>query len=245
MEAADGGQMPFGALSGSGNGSGQSDSLGVSAGIATDASGTDVTASDNTTYRFDTSGQLTSMVLDDPGHEVDFDRVGGKIAKATGASGRFLEFDRTAGKLTSTQDSQNREVSYSYADGLLSSATGVDGKSESYTYGAGERLTKVTSPTGVAKVEVGYDSQGRVEWVEQAGEGRATIAYDTGKRTITRADGVQVVQLLDSYGRLAVERVGDIAMHVIYDADGREVMRIDGVPDGPMNGYSPSAPPRS
>ena len=246
MEAADGGQVPFGALSGSGNTSGQSDSLGVAAGITTDASGSSVTASDNTTYQFDTSGQLTSMVLDDPGHEVDFDRSGGKVTKATGVSGRFVEFDRAGGKLIATRDSQDREVSYAYSNNLLSSATGVDGQTEAYTYGAGDRLTKVTTPSGVVKVEVGYDAQGRVEWVEQAGEGRATIAYSTvagvEKRTITRADGVEVVQILDSYGRLAVERIGDIATHVIYDADGREVMRIDGVPDGPMNGYSPSAP---
>jgi RHS repeat-associated protein len=243
METGDGGQVPFGTLSGSGNDSGQSDSLGVAAGISSDASGSAVTTSENTTYKFDTSGQLSSMVLDDPGHEVDFDRAGGKVVKATGVSGRFIGFDRASGRLTSTRDSQGREVTYAYTDGLLSSATGVDGKTEIYTYGAEDRLTKVTSPTGVAKVEVGYDGQGRVEWVDQAGEGRATIAYDSAdKRTITRADGVQVVQDLDSYGRLAVERVGDVATHVIYDADGREVMRIDGIPHEPMDGYSPSAP---
>lgn len=242
MEAGDGGQVPFGTLAGSGNTSGQSDSLGVAAGISSDASGSSVTTSDNTTYKFDTAGQLSSMVLDDPGHEVDFDRAGGKVTKATGVSGRFVEFDRASGKLTATRDSQAREVTYAYSNDLLSSATGVDGKTETYTYGAGDRLTKVTTPTGLAKIEVGYDTQGRVEWVEQAGEGRATIAYATDRRTITRADGVQVVQDLDSYGRLAVERVGDIATHVIYDADGREVMRVDGVPDEPMNGYSPSAP---
>lgn len=212
---------------------------GVAAGYSSGGTGSSVTTADKTTYNFDTAGQLQEMFLGDPGHKVDVDREDGEVSKVTGVSGRFISYDRNGdGRLNALSDSQGRDVTLAHTGDKLTSATGVDGKTETYGY-SGDKLTMVTSPNGVVKLKVGYDSEDRVEWIAQQGTGRATIAYGTGTRTITLADGTKIDQSVDELGRLVREGVrGRSATHVIYDGEGRTISRISGVPATPMTGYS-------
>lgn len=217
---------------------------GVAADFTSDATGSSVTTPNNTTYKFDPSGELTEMLLGDPGHKVDVDRVDGKVSKVTGVSGRFLDYQRDSGRLQRIVDSTARSVSFAYTDDQLTSATGVDGEAESYEYGAAGRLTKVLTPLGRTKLALGYDDQGRVSWLEQQGSGRADIEYDgaNGRRVVILADGSKIDQYYDSYGRLVVEQVrGRSSRHVVYDGLGRVVADIPGIPSVPMVGYGPPA----
>jgi RHS repeat-associated protein len=211
---------------------------GVVADYATSAAGSTVTTGDNTTYEFDPAGELTGMVLGDPGHELDIDRAGGKVSKVAGVSDRYVEFNRTGGRVMSVGDSQNRSVVFDYdTEGRLVWAQGVDGAKEFYGY-AGSRLTSVTSATGVVRLAAGY-ADDKVAWVEQEGTGRATIGYGQGFRTVTLATGEVIRQEVDSHGRLVREHLGDSSRHVVYDGDGRPIAQIPGVPDHPMVGYVP------
>lgn len=215
---------------------------GVAATLTTSSQGAEVSTPDHTTYEFDSTGQLTGMLLGDSRHRLDIDRAGGKVSRVTGVSGRNVEYLRSGGNVSGFEDSAGRDVAFDYdTQGRLVSATGVDGQGETYEYdGSSARLTRVVSAEGVARLAAGYDGSGRVAWVEPEGSGRFTIAYDSGsKRTITQPDGVDVVQTLDDEGRLVSEQVeGGSGRHLIYDGDGRMVAEVSGVPTDPMTGYS-------
>lgn len=200
-----------------------------------------VTTPDRTTMTFDGAGELNAVYLGDMEHRLDIDRVAGKVSKVTGISGRFVEYDRSGGKLREVTDSQGRTVEYSYdSAGHLSSVKDVDGQTTSYEY-VGDKLKKVTLPSGVVELEVGYDSSGRVEWIREQGQGRADISYDSAfQRTITLANDTEIVQKTDSDGRLVSERVGDrSSRHIVYDGEGRVVSEITGIPTVSLVGYGP------
>ncbi len=214
---------------------------GVAAVMTTSPQGAEVSTPDHTTYQFDTNGELVGMLLGDARHPLDIDREGGKVSAVTGVSGRSVDFERSSGQLNGFVDGSPRHVTFDYdADGRLVAAMGVDGQTATYEYaGITARLTRVVSAEGVARLAAGYDAEGRVAWVEPQGSGRFTIAYDTNQRTITRPDGVDVVQTLDLEGRLVSEAiVGGSGRHLVYDGDGRMVAEVSGVPTTPMVGYS-------
>ncbi|GLI03383.1 hypothetical protein Pa4123_86610 [Phytohabitans aurantiacus] len=224
--------------------SGYSPAPGVALDYVVDAAGSSVTTPEQTTYRFNPAGELTGMLLGDDGHELTVQRSGGHVNRVTGVSGRYLNFSRSGGKLTTVADQAGRDVSLAYSGDRLASVQGVDSQTESYTYDSAGRLTRVTTPAGRVKLAAHYGSDGRVDWVEQQGTGRATIDYDdtNARRTITLADGATIVQEYDFAGRLVAEQVGAAGTHVVYDGDGRVVSTITGVPAVPMEGYGPSAP---
>jgi RHS repeat-associated protein len=240
LTLADGSSLPF-AMDPT---AGYTPAGGVDADFLTGPSGSTITMTDLTSFQFDTAGELTGLLLGDPGHQVTVERSGGKVARVTGVSGRYLSYARTSGHLSAVSDSQGRTVNLTYGSGRLASATGVDGQSESYEYDGNGRLTKVTAPSGKVLLAAAYEGEGKVAWVEEPGVGRTTFSYNPGARqtTITRADGVQVVQDYDEHGRLIVERVvGGAAQHVILDGWGRQIVRVQGVPSTAMIGYRPLA----
>ena len=240
LSLSDGSSLPFNVDAAAG----YTPSPGVSADIVTGASGSTVTSNSQTGYEFDASGELTGVVLGDAGHRVQVDRSGGKVAKVTGVSNRFIEFERgSAQKLTGFTDSAARTVEMAYSGSRLASVTGVDGQTETYEYDAAGRLTTVTTPLGLVKLAAGYDSSGRVSWVEQQGLGRATIGYDESghKSTITLADGRVITQEYDDLGRLVSETLGASSRRLVYDGLGGVAASITGIPNAPMEGYVPAA----
>jgi YD repeat-containing protein len=149
--------------------------------------GSAITTADQTTYQFDPVGQLTGLLLGDPGHQVTVARSGGALSRVTGVSGRYLDYGRDAGRLAMVSDSQGRTATLSYTGGRLTSVSGVDGKSERYEYDTAGHLTGAIEPSGRVKLAASYDTSGRVAWVEEQGSGRSTFSYDPagGKTTIT------------------------------------------------------------
>jgi YD repeat-containing protein len=138
---------------------------------------------------------------------VTVSRSGGAVSKVAGVSGRYLSYTRSGGKLTGVSDNTGRGIGLSYSGNQLTAATGVDGNTEHYGYDSAGRLTSVTTPMGRPKLTVSYNSDGRVAWIEQAGQGRTTFGYDdaNGKRTVMLADGTVVTQTYDFAGRLVTE----------------------------------------
>ncbi|WP_198680497.1 RHS repeat-associated core domain-containing protein [Lentzea terrae] len=217
---------------------------GVSAGFASDAGGSQVTTPGQDTYQFDPNGALTGMLLGDAGHKLDITRAGGQLERVTGVSGRYIAYTRTDGKLRSLNDSTGRSAGFAYTDGRLTAASGVDGKTETYAYDPNGKLSKVTAPSGRAKLAVGYHTDGKVAWVEQEGSGRSSFSYDTANRrtTVTLPDGGQADQDYDSSGRLVTDQIrGGSGRHVVYDGEGRAMVVVTGVPTVPMTGYGPAA----
>jgi RHS repeat-associated protein len=220
---------------------------GVTAAYASGGSGTTITTTAQDSYAFDSSGQLQSMALGDPGHQVAVTRADGKPSRITGVSGRYLNYTRSGGLVQAISDSNGRSVGFSYDGGRLAAVTGVDGQTESYTYNANGQLTQVTTPMGRVKLRMDYDSDGRVAWLEQEGIGRATFTYDNANaRTLVNyPDGSQSEFDYDWAGRLVAQRTatpgtGTIAgtgTHAVYDMDGRPVVTISGVPADPEVGY--------
>jgi RHS repeat-associated protein len=223
---------------------GYTPSPGVSADFTTSPAGSLVTTPGQTTYEFNPAGELTGLTLGDAGHRVDVQRSGGKVSRVTGVSGRYISFAREDGRVSQIADSTGRAANLSYAGGRLAAVSGVDGLSERYEYNAEGKLTKVITPGGRVRLAAGYDTEGRVAWVEQQGQGRSTFSYDSdaARTTITLLGGSAIVQGYDWAGRLVTERVGSTGRHVVYDGEGRVVANIAGVPDVPMEGYAPSAP---
>jgi RHS repeat-associated protein len=218
---------------------------GVAAGYSTGAGGSTVTTTDRTGYRFDPAGELTGLLLGDPGHAASVDRSDGKVAKVTGVSGRYLSYARSSsGHVTQVADGQGRTASFAYSGTQLTGVTGANGGAESYEYDGSGRLTKVIAPSGRVLLAAGYDDSGRVAWIEEAGKGHTSFAYDPDnhKTVITRADGVQITQEYDSLGRLVRESTaGGSARYEIYDGWSRQIVEIKGVPSQPMRGYRPLA----
>lgn len=235
----DGGSIPFA----TDIAAGYTPASGVFADFTSDPTGSAITTGDQTTYQFNPAGELTGLLLGDPGHEVDIERSGGKVSKVTGTSGRYFTFTRVDGKVTAATDSTGRGVALSYTDGRLSAVAGVDGKSRRYEYDTAGRLTKVLSPTGVVLMAAEFGADGKVAWLEEAGQGRTTFGYDTAnRRTIaTLANGDTITYGYDSLGRVVTETRGNTSTHTVYDGEGRVTAQVAGVPNTAMTGYTPSA----
>lgn len=217
---------------------------GVTADFSATAAGSTVTTPGQTSYQFNPAGELTGLILGDPGHQLTVQRSGGRVSRVTGVSGRYLGYARSGGALASVADQTGRSVNFGYAEGRLASARGVDSQTERYAYDAAGRLVQVTTPEGRVKLAAAYHADGRVAWVDLQGKGRATFGYDDAnrRRTVTLADNTVITQEYDWAGRLVTERTGRTGTHVVYDGEGRIVSTVTGVPDAPMEGYAPSAP---
>jgi RHS repeat-associated protein len=214
---------------------------GVAASVSADAGGTSVRTPDRTTYSFNAAGELTQLVRGDSGNTVVVSRSQGLVSGVTGVSGRSLSVTRGQGQVVNrVTDSAGRQVSYSYDGSRLVSAVGVDGVAEIYAYDADGRLVKVTSGSGVVRLQAGYDALGRVSWFEAAGSGRVEVSYDPAQHstTATLADGSMIVYRTDALGRVISEQRGSSVTRTVYDGEGRPAAVVRGVPMEAMAGFS-------
>ncbi len=207
------------------------------------------TTADRTQYQFD-AGVLTGVVQRDPGHEITIDHgTGGLVDLVTGVSGRTIDPTiTTGGEFDHVADSQGRTVDYTVASGRLTQVRPL-GATEpvTYTYGGPDgQLTAITSSEDRPTLQVGYLSDGRVEWFDTAAGGRVDVSYhpeghytlftkaaDTADEVVIRVDYDDFDEGAGNLDRLVAQTtLGFRGTHTVYDGWGRVVVTIDGLPEG-------------
>ncbi len=213
---------------------------GIDATVTSGAEGTTLTTPGGGALQFGGAGELVGIIEGDPDRRLQVAHDAGRVSQVTGVSGRWVRYGWQAGRLASVADSQGRTVDLGWSGGRLVSASRLDGGSETYEYDAAGRLTRVTGPAGVVRLAVGYDSEGRVSWVDE-GMGRAEIAYLGPRRVVTLATGETVVFWVDAHGREIAQQRGESGSHTVYDAGGSPVVTVSGVAGHAVNGYAAQA----
>jgi RHS repeat-associated protein len=125
------------------------------------------TMPDGTVYRFNSSGQQTS-VADRNGLRVTYAYSSGNLQTITDPYGKTVTLSYSGGYLQTITDPASRIATFTHSGGSLSGVTLPDSSTWGYSYDSGGRLTQITDPRSKT----------------------ATIAYDNAERvgTITRPD---------------------------------------------------------
>lgn len=139
-----------------------------------------LTKLDQTTYTFNSSGDLV-LITNAHGQTVNIVASGGILSSVTEPiSGASLTFTHTGGLMTSVGDNAGRTVQMTYtSDGLLSSLTDLNGRTTAYAYTATGKLSSVTAPDGQVIYQNTYDARGRVVAQDDgvAGNGLMRFTY--------------------------------------------------------------------
>ncbi|MDQ0568340.1 RHS repeat-associated protein [Variovorax paradoxus] len=168
-------------------------------------------ADDDSTYNFDGTGALQTLVQRN-GRTISYTYNGsGQVATVSNTFGRSLAFAYSEGKLATVTTSEGRAVAYTY-DGLgrLFTAIYPDGRNRTYLYEDAAfpwALTGILDEAGQRYATIAYDSSGRAVNTQLAGgadqyqvsyssPGYATVVDPLG---ISRNYGYSATQ-----GRLAV-----------------------------------------
>ncbi|NHZ72609.1 MAG: hypothetical protein GWP17_05960, partial [Aquificales bacterium] len=165
-----------------------------------------VTGFEQSTYRFDSQGQLLAQI-DASGNAVSFSYdANGRLQRAA-QSGRYLDFGYFPdNRLQTVTDNLGRAVSMAYnGDGDLTFVTNPLGKMSSYEYNSAtpHKLTKATDPSGRVAEETAYDDDGRAfqQW-DGAGNQLVDISYAiTGTHVVTE-NSVVMTHTYDSRNTL-------------------------------------------
>jgi RHS repeat-associated protein len=144
---------------------------------------------DQVTYRFDSSGKLTSMT-DRNGNAVSLAYDGsGRLATITDSSGRTITFTSNAdGTLARIDVPDGRSVVYGYTAGRLTSVTDPASHITTYHYDSGGRLDQITDPNGHTRAQTTYGSDGRVTQQTDALGHTTTFSWDSSTQTETATD---------------------------------------------------------
>jgi RHS repeat-associated protein len=146
---------------------------------------------DETSYVFNSSGQLTGETdRNGQGLALAYDGSG-DLASVTG-SGRTVTLTSSGGLLTGISLPDGRSVSYGYTGGRLTSFTDLRGNTISYTYDSGGRLATIVDQNGHTVVSNTYDpSTGRVSGQTDARGHASSYGWNpsTGTATYTDANG--------------------------------------------------------
>jgi RHS repeat-associated protein len=153
-----------------------------------------VTATNQSVYRFDDTGRITSQ-QDPLGRAISYTYyITGPLQKVFEPNGqRYLQFAYDAQqRLVKVSDSASRNVQFGYdANGDLAVVTDTRGLPWTYAYsGTMHLLTRITDPDGHTALRNEYDSQGRVvrQW---NGADQLMVALDfSGGNVITTTDAL-------------------------------------------------------
>ena len=153
----------------------------------------------------------------------------GKVAETVDTD---VHGNQTVGSVFLDRDNKTRRQTVDYPDstsdvetidvnGLVTSVTDKNGITRTFQYDALGRRTGVVDPrTGLS--ETHYNTQGQVDWVEDAADHRTTFTYDamTGRK-IAETDAMNEIKRYGYNDRGQVDRIwGTAAEPVRYDYDG-------------------------
>ena len=169
-------------------------------------------------YRYDTSGNLSSITYPD-----------GSIEQ--------YEADE-AGNPVSVTNRRSQEINYEYdSRGLVTRQTFPDGSSTEFTYDARGNLKTATDASGTTTLE--WDAADRMTRVSYPTGRFLEYSYDGNRRSLmVDSDGFSVRYDYDAVGRLsqASSANGDVTVTYTYDASGRVARKVNG--NGTYTTYS-------
>ena len=200
-----------------------------------------LTRKDRTTYNFDVSNRLASIV-DKNGNTVLMGYSSSMLTRITDTAGRNIGLSYDASnRITKITDPIGRTVQFTYdAAGNLATAQDANGNITAYVYDAYHQMTSVTDPRGNVLVTNVYDVAKRVVNSQRdAKNGQTTYVYDPAnhKTTLTDAMGNVTVDYHDTLLRLI--RQDDAkgnSTHYEYDAAGNRISVTDKM--GKLTSYS-------
>ena len=157
---------------------------------------------DKIVYQFNWNGELTA-ISDVGGNTCSFTQQDHKLAQIITPVGYQIgvacdEKDR----ITSFILPDGKTIRYAYdGDGNLSSVTDQENRTTVYAYDSGHRLISVTDPEGTITVKNTYDENNRVVSQLDGNGNTASLAYESGKTTVTDNNGNQTQVFFDESGR--------------------------------------------
>jgi RHS repeat-associated protein len=199
--------------------------LAVAGGRATLASiqgGYEVVTNDQTHYRFDTAGKLTSM-RDRNGQGLTMAyNADNRLATITDSASRAIALTYNgSGLLTNVALPDGRSVGYGYTNGRLTSFTNARGGVTTYTYDSHGFLASQVDPNNHTVFTNTYSDAGRVTQQVDALGKTTTFAWDKATQTSTVTDARNNVWK-DQYSNYAlvkrIDPLGNTTQYA-YDAD--------------------------
>jgi RHS repeat-associated protein len=160
----------------------------------TNSMGLVTTAHDNggdITYTYYPDGVVKTITNGTTVSSMEYNLLGAQT-KLTDPSSGVVEYTWDAyGRLTSQKNARNQTTTYTYyADGRINSIAHPSGEgTDVYTYNTNEQLTGIGNSTTSVGRSFGYDSQGRVNSIEENIAGSnfsTTFTYDAKGRLSTR-----------------------------------------------------------
>jgi len=182
-----------------------------------------LTTLQNTVYRFDSSGRISS-ITDDHGLKTSYAYSSeGRLATITDPSAQTLTFSYNASNhITAVKDSTGREVKFAYtAAGDLETATDALGGVTKYAYDAQHRLTQITDPRGTVILKNTYNAEGKITEQEDGLGHLWRLEYKPAETIVTEPEGGKRKYGFDAQDRVISEtdQLGNTTTSA-YDAAG-------------------------
>ncbi|MFB7931650.1 DUF6531 domain-containing protein [Streptomyces sp. NPDC056039] len=204
-------------------------SLGVTATLTGSvANGFTLTSGTREKLTFNGTGLLTGW-RDAGGVGLTFAYSGTDLASVTDAAGRVVKLtvDPASHLLEAVDLPGGLSVDYGYTDGLLTSVKGTDGGTVTYGYDAQDQLNSVTDAAGRTKMQVQYDSSGRVKEHTDADGKKATFSRATLETDYQDAAGGIWTDLY--HGSVLRNRIDPLGNVTSYQYDAK--LRLTAVTD--------------
>ncbi|NJQ16049.1 putative adhesin [Streptomyces bohaiensis] len=126
---------------------------------------------------YDEHGRVT-FIGDRGGNGLSITHQDGRPAVITDDVGREHRLAYDGGRLATVTLADGRTLAYTFAGGLLAEVTGLDGSTTGYAHDDDGRLASVTGPDGGTRLELTYDSSGRVSSQRDAAGAVTRFSYE-------------------------------------------------------------------
>ncbi|EJN15964.1 RHS repeat-associated core domain protein containing protein [Bradyrhizobium sp. YR681] len=191
-----------------------------------------LTRRDRTVYNFNRDGRL-SAILDPAGNAVALAYSNNQLTTITDqASGRSLTLTywnngTDNGRIWKVTDNTGRTIVYNYSSGDLVSMTDVQSQPRSYTYWSRSLMKTATDQNGHTFISNRYDSQGRVEFQQDARAIAANAGYGFTFQyaDVAGSGGVTYVQTTFT------DRMGNVTVYLSDKATQNTVSAVTTLPD--------------
>ena len=206
LQTPSGSRLPFTVVP-NGNGVDLVPYAGITAELVQNGNGSyTLTAFEQSTYKFNAQGRLTSLVHPN-GSAITFTYNANGLLDRAQQSDRYLQYSYNGnGQLTSVSDQTGRTTTliYGAGDNLMTVTVGSPAQTTQYSYQNGTPLlTAVTDGTNRTLKQISYDNEGRAEEVRDGQNNiLVSISYDSAtERTVTQ-QGVAVQHTYDGRNTL-------------------------------------------